>query len=264
MSEPAVHATAIVDPGAALGEGVRIGPYAVVGPHVRLGAGTVVGSHAVLDGHTTLGAGNQIFPFTSVGTAPQDRKFHGEATELVLGDGNVIREFATLQPGTAAGGGITRVGSGCLLMNYSHVAHDCIVGDGVTVANGAQLGGHVTLQDHVVVGALVGIHQFVKIGEAAILGAGSMVSLDVAPFCNATGDRATLHGLNLVGLKRRGIDAEVVRVLRQLYRVFFQSGLKTADALSAARRDLPPLPEVERFLRFVEQADRGLCREARD
>lgn len=263
MSAARIHPSAVVDPAAELGAGVEIGPYAIVGPHVRLGAGTVVAAHVVIDGHTTIGAENRLYPFAAVGTVPQDRKFHGEKTELVIGDRNVIREFATLQPGTEAGGGITRVGSDGLLMNYSHVAHDCIVGDRVTIANGAQLGGHVVIQDHVVVGALVGIHQFVKIGESAILGAGSMVSLDVAPFCNATGDRATLHGLNLVGLKRRGLDAETIGVLRRLYRIFFQSGLKTAAAIETARRDLPPLDLVERFLRFVEQADRGLCRESR-
>lgn len=264
MSAVRIHPTAIVDPAAALDDDVVVGPYSVVGPRVRLGRGTVVASHAVLEGNTTLGRDNHVFQFASVGAVPQDKKFHGEETQLVVGDRNVIREFATLQPGTEGGGGITRVGNGCLVMNYAHVAHDCIVGDNVILANGTQLGGHVTVQDFVVVGALVGIHQFVKIGESAIIGAGSMVSLDVAPFCNATGDRATLHGLNLVGLKRRGISEEAISVLRKLYRIVFQSKLKSAEAAERARAELPGLPEVERFLLFVGDAERGLCRPGRE
>jgi len=263
MSNAEIHPTAVVAAGAVLEDDVVIGPYSIIGPHVRLGRGTVVNSHAVIEGHTTLGSENRVFQFASIGADPQDKKFHGEASQLVIGDRNSIREFATLQPGTESGGGITRVGSDCLVMNYSHVAHDCIVGDGVVLANGTQLGGHVTLQDRVVVGALVGIHQFVKIGESAILGAGSMVSLDVAPFCNATGDRATLHGLNLIGLKRRGFDDETISALRKLYRIFFQSGLKLAQAAETARRDLPPLPPIGRFIEFVAAAERGLCREKR-
>jgi UDP-N-acetylglucosamine acyltransferase len=263
MSAPRIHPTAVVDSAAILEEDVVVGPYSVIGPHVRLGRGTVVASHAVIEGHTTMGAENRVFQFASIGADPQDRKFHGETSQLVIGDRNAIREFATLQPGTESGGGITKVGSGCLLMNYAHVAHDCIVGDEVIIANGSQLGGHVTIQDRVVVGALVGIHQFAKIGESAILGAGSMVSLDVAPFCNATGDRATLHGVNLVGLKRRGFDDETIAVVRKLYRLFFQSGLKTGAAIETARRELPQIPPVERFLTFVAGADRGLCREKR-
>lgn len=264
MSAPQIHPTAIVDPGAALDDDVVIGPYSVVGPQVRIGRGTVVASHAVIEGNATLGSENHVFQFASVGAVPQDKKFHGEDTQLIIGDRNVIREFATLQPGTESGGSITKMGSGCLVMNYSHVAHDCIVGDNVILANGTQLGGHVTVQDFVVVGALVGVHQFVKIGESAIIGAGSMVSLDVAPFCNATGDRATLHGLNLIGLKRRGIAEETIAVLRKLYRIVFQSKLKSAEAVERARGELPALPEVDRFLTFVGEAERGLCRPGRE
>jgi len=264
MSSPVIHPTAVVDPAAKLADDVVIGPYSVVGPHVRLGRGTVLASHAVVEGRTTMGAENHVFQFASVGAPPQDKKFHGEETELIVGDRNTIREFATLQPGTESGGGMTRVGNNCLVMNYAHVAHDCIVGDNVVLSNGAQLGGHVTIQDFVVVGALVGIHQFVKIGESAILGAGAMVSLDVAPFCNATGDRATLHGLNLLGLKRRGFDDEMIGVVRKLYRIVFQSSLKLADAAARARIELPAISPVERFLAFAEAAERGLCRPSRE
>jgi UDP-N-acetylglucosamine acyltransferase len=260
---PRIHPTAVVDPGAELADDAEVGAYSIIGPGVRIGRGTQIAAHAVIEGHTTLGAENRVFQFASVGAAPQDKKYQGEKTELVIGDRNTIREFATLQPGTKGGGGTTRVGNGCLLMNYSHVAHDCRLGDHVIIANGSQLGGHVTLQDHVVVGALAGIHQFVKIGESAILGAGSMVSLDVAPFCNATGDRATLRGLNLVGLERRGFDEETVAAIKRAYRIVFQSRLKLDEAVAAVRRELPSIAPVERFVAFIVQAERGLCRERR-
>ncbi len=260
MSAPRIHPTAIVAPEAQLAEDVGIGPYSIVGPHVSIGPRTEVGPHVVIEGRTALGADNRIFQFASIGPVPQDLKYHDEPSELFIGDGNTIREFATLHPGTENGGMVTRVGNRCLIMNYAHVAHDCILGDHIIVANGAQLGGHVVLQDYVVVGALVGIHQFVKIGESAILGAGSMVSLDVAPFCNATGDRAELHGLNLVGLRRRGMSAESIAALRKAYRIVFQSGLKVAEALQRLSREFSGAPEVTRFAAFIAQAERGLCR----
>lgn len=260
MTNARIHPAAVVAPEASLGEDVVVGPYAVIGPHVRLGARTEVGPHAMIEGRTTIGADNRIFQFAAIGAVPQDLKYRGEPSVLHIGDGNTIREFATLHPGTEGGGMVTEVGNGCLIMNYVHVAHDCHIGDRVIVANGAQLGGHVTLQDHVVVGALVGIHQFVKIGESAILGAGSMVSLDVAPFCNATGDRATLHGLNMVGLKRRDLSAASIASLRQAYRIVFRAGLKIGAAIERVRREVAMTAEVERFLAFVAGAERGLCR----
>ncbi len=263
MSGPQIHPTAIVAPEAHLGAGVTVGPYAVIGARVRVGAATRVGSHVVLDGRTTLGARNEIFPFASIGTAPQDLKYHGEDSALIIGDDNRIREFCTLQPGTEGGGMLTRVGDGNLLMNYTHVAHDCQIGHRTIVANGTQLGGHVTIEDGVVVGALSGIHQFVRLGESAIVGAGSMVSQDVPRFCNATGDRATLHGLNTLGLKRRGLDAAALRALHQAYRLMFQSGMRVVDAAARIRAELPGLAEVERFVAFIEASTRGVCREDR-
>ncbi len=260
MNRVQIHPTAVVAPEAVLGEGVVIGPYAVIGPHVRLGPRTVVGAHAVIEGRTTIGADNQIFPFASVGMVPQDLKYAGEPSELVIGDRNRIREFATLNPGTAGGGMVTRVGNDCLIMNYAHVAHDCRVGNHVILANGAQLAGHVTVEDYAVVGALVGIHQFVRVGESAILGAGSMVSLDVAPFCNATGDRATLHGLNVIGLRRRGLSEERIAALKRAYRLVFQSGLKMQEALIRVAREVPATPEVGHFVEFLRSSQRGICR----
>lgn len=262
MSGPQVHPTAFVAPGAELGDDVVVGAYTTIGAAVRIGAGTRVGTHVVIDGRTTIGARNEIFPFAAIGTVPQDLKYHGEASALVLGDENRIREFCTLQPGTEGGGMVTRVGDRNLLMNYTHVAHDCLVGDRNIIANGTQLGGHVTIESGVVVGALSGIHQFARLGESSIIGAGSMVSQDVPPFCNATGDRATLHGLNVLGLKRRGVAAEATRALRRAYRLMFQSHLRVVEAAARIRAEIPGVAEVERFVAFVEASTRGVCREA--
>lgn len=255
-----IHPTAVVDPRAELGTGVEIGPYAVVGPRVRLGDGTSVGAHAVVEGNTEIGAENRIFQFAAIGAVPQDLKYRGEDSVLVIGSRNQIREFATLHPGTEGGGMVTRVGDDNLLMNYSHVAHDCILGHRNIVANGAQLGGHVVVEDFVVIGALVGVHQFARVGESAILGAGAMASQDVPPFCNATGDRACLHGLNHLGLKRRGFSEATITAIKRAYRILFQSGLTTGEASARARNELPNVPEVERLVAFVEKSQRGVCR----
>jgi UDP-N-acetylglucosamine acyltransferase len=255
-----IHPTAVVDAGAEVAEEVEVGPYAIIGPRVRIGPGTTVGPHAVIEGRTTIGAGNRIFQFAAIGAITPDLKYQGEDSQLIIGDRNSIREFATLHPGTAVGGMVTRVGNDNLLMPYTHVAHDCSLGDHIVMANGAQLGGHVTLQDYVVVSALVGVHQFSKIGESAILGAGSMVTQDVAPFCNATGDRAVLHGLNTIGLQRRGFSEETIATLKKAYRLMFRTGLKVHEAARRIRETLPRLSEIERFLRFIESSERGICR----
>lgn len=260
MSGARIHPTAVVAAGAELDADVEIGPYAIVGAYVRVGSGTVIGPHAVLDGRTTIGTGNRIFHHASVGAVPQDLKYRGEDAQLVVGNHNIIREFATLHIGTAGGGMITSVGDRNLLMNFTHVAHDCRLGNGNILANGAQLGGHVTIEDFVVVGALAGVHQFVHIGESAIVGAGSMVSQDVPPFCNASGDRARLHGLNVLGLKRRGFDDDAVRELKRAYRLMFQSKLKVIDAVARIRAEVTPSRAVDHFVAFVEGSERGVCR----
>jgi len=260
VSGPRIHPGAVVAPGAELDDDVDIEAYAIVGPKVRIGRSTRVGPHTVIDGRTTIGCDNQIFHHASVGAVPQDLKYRGEDSELIIGNHNLIREFATLHIGTSGGGMVTRVGNHNLLMNFSHVAHDCQLGSHIVVANGAQLGGHVVIEDYVIVGALAGIHQFVKIGESAILGAGAMVSQDVPPFCNATGDRARLHGLNLIGLKRRGFSPELVRSIKGAYRIIFKSGLKLAEAVARARQEVPNSPEIEHFLAFIQAAARGVCR----
>lgn len=255
-----IHPTAIVDPQAELAEDVEVGPYAVVGAGVRLGKGCKIHAHAVVEGRTTLGEGNEIFQFASVGSKPQDLKFKGEPSELIIGHRNVIREYVSLNPGTTGGGMVTRVGDQNLLMMYCHIAHDCIVGNRNIVANGATLGGHVVLEDFCIIGGLAGIHQFVRIGSGAILGAGSMVSKDVPPFCNATGDRAKLHGLNLEGMRRRGFSKAQIEQVRKAYRIVFQSKLLTKDALARVQNEVAQTPEVLQFTDFIAQSKRGVCR----
>ena len=255
-----IHPTAVVASGAEIAADVEIGPYTIIGPQVRIDAGTVVGPHVVIEGLTTIGRNNRIFQYAAIGAIPQDLKYKGEPSRLEIGDGNRIREFATLHPGTTGGGMVTSIGNGNLLMNYCHIAHDCRLQDSNIVANGVQLGGHVTVESFAVLGALSAIHQFARIGESAIVGAGSMVSLDVPPFCNATGDRARLHGLNTLGLQRRGFPADVVSALKRAYRVMFQSGLKAREAIARLRAERPLIAEVERFVAFIEASGRGVCR----
>lgn len=255
-----VHPTAIVDPRAELDSEVEVGPYSVIGAGVRIGKGTKIHSHAAIQGRTTLGESNVVFPFATVGSAPQDLKYKGEPSELTIGSRNTIREYVSLNPGTTGGGMVTRVGDQNLLMMHCHIAHDCTVGNRNVIANGATLGGHVIIEDFVIVGGLVGIHQFVRIGTSAILGAGSMISKDVPPYCNATGDRARLRGLNVEGLKRRGFDLAVIETIRKAYRIAFNSKLRTDDALQRIRRELPAIPELEKFVTFIAESQRGVCR----
>jgi UDP-N-acetylglucosamine acyltransferase len=254
-----VHPTAIVAAGARLGVGVSIGPYAVIGAHVHVGDRTTVGPHAVLDGHTTIGAANRIFQFASVGAEPQDLKYRGEPSRLVIGDRNLIREFATLNPGTTGGGMLTSIGDDNLFMNYSHVGHDSHVGSRCILANSCALAGHVTLEVFVMIGGLAAVHQFTRIGESALVGGGAMVTHDVPPFCNAAGDRARIRGLNVIGLRRRGFDAARLRVIKQAYRVLFDTELPLAEARARCAEELGTAGDVGRMLEFIASSKRGLC-----
>lgn len=255
-----IHPSAVIAPSAQLGPGVEVGPYTVIGPQVSIGEQTWVGPHVVIDGHTTIGRENRIFQFASVGAIPQDKKYRGEESQLVIGDGNAIREFATLHTGTAGGGMVTRIGNDNLLMNYSHVAHDCQIGNGVVLANGATLAGHVTIEDYVTVGGLVAIHQFTRIGESVLLAGGAMVSQDVPPYCIATGDRAHLNGLNLIGLKRRGFTSEDISTLKKAYRTVFAEGLPLKEAIIRLREEYETSAVIAHLIAFLEESQRGVCR----
>jgi UDP-N-acetylglucosamine acyltransferase len=255
-----IHATAIIDPKARLADSVVIGPYCTVGPDVELGEGVELVSHVVVDGHTTVGAGTKVYPFATIGTNPQDLKYRGEETRLEVGANNIIREHVTMNPGTEGGGGLTRVGNGGLFMVGVHVAHDCLIGDGVIIANNVLLGGHIEMDDNAVIGGGAAIHQFVRIGKHAMVGGVSGVERDVIPFGTVTGNRATLQGLNIVGLKRRGFTREDLRSIREAVGMLF-SDTEIAAQIPAIQQAYPNCEPVAELLAFV-QADsrRGLIR----
>ena len=255
-----VHPTALIHPEAKLHESVEVGPYAVIGPKVRIGAGTRVGSHAVIEGRTELGERNRVFQFASVGAVPQDLKYAGEDTQLIIGDDNQIREFTTLHIGTNGGGGITRIGNKNLFMAYSHVAHDCRLGDSCVLANSAALAGHVEVGNHVAFGGLSAVHQFTRIGDHAFIAGGAMVAMDVPPYCTAQGDRAELVGLNTVGLARHGFSDDQIARVKDAYKVLFRSKLGLNEAIAKLKAEYGGHAEIDVFLDFVVQSKRGLTR----
>jgi UDP-N-acetylglucosamine acyltransferase len=256
-ASPRVHATAIVDPSAELGEAVEIGPYCVVGPNVRVGDGTRLGAHVVIERDTSLGRDCRVHPGAVLGGDPQDLKYGGEAAPLLVGDRTVIRECVTLNRGTEARGR-TQIGADCLLMAYSHVAHDCLLGDHVIIANSVNMGGHCELGDWVIVGGLTAIHQFVQIGPHAFVGGCSAVRKDVPPFVKAAGDPLRLFGLNTVGLQRRGFSDEQRAAIRRAYRLLFQSKTNLSDAVKAARAEVGSSEGVQQLLAFIERSERGI------
>lgn len=255
-----IHPTAIVAEGARLGAGVEVGPCSIIEDGVEIGEGTWIGPHVVIRRHTTIGARCRLFQFGSIGEVPQDLKFKGETSRLVIGDGNTIREFVSLHRGTAGGGGVTRLGDGNLIMAYVHVAHDCQIGSGVVMANGASLSGHVEIEDRAVVGGLVGVHQFVRIGAFAFVGGASALVKDVPPYTLSAGNPQRLCGLNVVGLKRAGFAPEVVRALKEAYRIVVRERLLLEAALRKVEAEVEPLAEVRRFVEFVRASQRGIPR----
>lgn len=255
-----IHPTAIVHPSAQIGDGVQIGPFTVVGEHVSIGAGTVVAPHVVIDGWTEIGRDNRIFQFASIGAPPQDLKYRGGKTTLKIGDRNTFREFVTMHCGTEDGGGETVIGNDNLFLAYSHVAHDCRVGNRVILSNGATLAGHVIVEDHAILSGLCAIHQFTRIGCHAMIAGGSMVAQDVAPYTLAQGDRARTVGLNLVGLKRRGFSESATRSIKKAYRLVFRSGLKIEEALEQIGQELEGSPELSAFVDFLRNSERGVAR----
>ncbi len=252
-----IHPTALIDPGAELADGVEIGPFVIVGPGVSMGPGCQLGPRVTITRNTRLGRNVRVGDGTVLGGDPQDLKYRGEDTWLEIGDDAVIREYATINRGTARSG-VTRIGARCYVMSYVHVAHDCRVGDRSVLANGVQLAGHVTVEENVNLSGLVAVHQFVTIGGFAFIGGCSRVSQDIPPFVMAVGNPVELFGLNTVGLQRSGVPADTVNALKRLYRLLFNSSLNFSQAIERARLELPALPEVHRFIEFVARSERGV------
>ena len=255
-----IDARAIVSPDAQLAPDATVGPFSVIGPQVRIGARTVIGPHAVINGPTTIGADNRIFQFASIGDAPQDKKYRGEPTQLVIGDRNVFRESCTINRGTTHDKGVTHIGDDNLFMAYSHVAHDCVIGDNTVFANSVALGGHVEVGDWVILGGLTAVHQFTKIGAHAFLGGGAILSRDVPPYLMVAGNPAVPHGVNAEGLRRRGFSDEQVRHIREAYRVLYRSDLKLAEALTQLAPLAEQHPEIRTFVEFIHASTRSLVR----
>ena len=254
-----IHPTAVVDAGAEIDPAADIGPYAVIGPHVRIGADTWVGPHAVVTGRTTVGRENRIFQFASVGEVPQDKKYAGEESELVIGDGNTIREFVTLNCGTAQGHNRTQVGNHNWIMAYVHIAHDCVIGDDTTFANGATLAGHVEVQDHAILGGFTLVHQFCRVGRYAFSGMGTALNKDLPPFVLASGNLARPYGLNREGLRRAGFSEETMEALARAYKLMIRvSGGQPEEEVSQL---VGQYPEVEQMRAFIAESRRGIIRE---
>ncbi len=255
-----IHPTAIVDSKAEIDSNVEIGPYSVINENVSIGAGTVIGPHVMVDRYVSIGPDCHIFQYASVGAEPQAVKFKGEKTFVKIRRGTIVREFATINRGTAFGTGVTEIGEENLLMAYCHVAHDCQTGRRVILANNATLAGHISIGDYVTVGGLVAIHQFVRIGEHAYVGGKSGVPKDNPPYVIATGDRAKLYGLNRVGLKRHGFPETTVTALKKVYRIFFRFGITLNEAIERSLAEVDHLPEVVNFINFIKSSERGITR----
>ena len=255
-----IHPTAIVHSKAKIAEGVEIGAFTVIGEHASIGKDTKIASHVLIEGWTTIGERNQIFPFSCIGTPPQDIGYRNEETYLIIGNDNVIRESATIHRATTKEDRVTVIGNSNFLMAYSHVAHDCKLGNHIIMANSAGLGGHITVGDYAILGGIVAVHQFVRIGEYAIIGGQSAVSQDIPPYVSAAGNRAKLYGLNLVGLKRRGFSEEAISNLKKAYRIIFRSGLILEEALSKVKEELGDSPDAMRLMEFMKNSKRGITR----
>jgi UDP-N-acetylglucosamine acyltransferase len=259
-----IHASAIVDARAELADDVQIGPFSVIGPEVVIGSGTSIQSHVLVTGRTRIGRNNRIYSFSTLGEVPQDKKYAGEPTELLIGEGNTIREFCSLNIGTAQGGGVTRVGSDNWIMGYVHIAHDCAVGDHTVMANLTQLAGHVTVGDWAILGGMVGVHQFVRIGAHSMCGGGSTLVQDVPPFVLCRGSPAQPFGLNVEGLQRRGFDEATIAALKRAYRTLFREGLTLAQAreaiLSGVETGSAGADALARLIEFLDVPGRGIIR----
>ena len=260
MVSTEIHPTAVVDPGASIGEDVRIGPYSLIGSDVVLGDNCEIHGHVVIDGRTRIGSGTKIFPFASIGLPPQDLKYNGEPSELEIGANNVIREHVTMNPGTEGGGMLTKIGDRCLFMVGTHVGHDCQLGDSVIMANNATLAGHVQVMDYAVFGGLSAVHQFVRIGRYAMVGGMTGVERDVIPFGSVVGDRARLSGINLVGMKRRGLGREEISDVRKAYRLLFASEGTFQERLAEVAKEFTHSASVMEMVDFIQaDSSRKIC-----
>jgi UDP-N-acetylglucosamine acyltransferase len=255
-----IHETAIVDPNAVIGDDCYIGPYSTIGAEVTLGAGVRMDSHVVVGGKTTIGSGTIIYPFASIGLAPQDLKYAGEPTSVEIGSRNHIREFVTIHRGTAGGGGVTMIGDGNLLMAQSHVAHDCRIGNEVIMANAATLAGHVTIEDRANIGAYSGVHQFCRIGTEAFVGGYSVIVKDALPFAISQGNHAKCYGINRLGMRRRGYSKDTIEKLHHAFHLLLSSKLNTSQAVEKMREEITECPEVDLLVEFIESSGRGVVK----
>ncbi|HAJ91732.1 MAG TPA: acyl-[acyl-carrier-protein]--UDP-N-acetylglucosamine O-acyltransferase [Gammaproteobacteria bacterium] len=255
-----IHTTAIIDPGAELAADVSVGPYTVIGPDVVVGAGSVIGPHVVINGPTRIGRDNRIYQFASIGEAPQDKKYAGEPTRLEIGDRNTIREFVTINRGTAQDEGVTRLGDDNWIMAYVHIAHDCRIGNQTIFANNASLAGHVTIGDSVILGGFTLVYQFCSIGAYSLTAYGSGVSLNIPPYVTVAGTPARPHGLNMEGLRRRGVPEATRKLLKQSYKTLYRENLSLQDAIKVLKDRVKDCPELEIFVTFLEQQKRGIVR----
>lgn len=256
-----IHPTAVIHPKAKLAKDVSIGPYSVIGEHVTIGRGTRLISHVYVEGWTEIGERCQIYPYASIGTPPQHLQYKGEPTRVVIGHDNMVREYVTINRGTVHGGGVTTVGNENFLMAYVHIAHDCHLGDGLVMANAATLAGHITIGDHAIIGGLVGIHQYVRVGAYAMIGGCSAVGLDVPPFTRAAGGyRATMYGVNSIGLRRQGFSRERISALKRAYELLFRLNHRLPDAIKIARDEFGENADVMKLVAFVEATGRGICK----
>jgi UDP-N-acetylglucosamine acyltransferase len=265
QSKVLLHPSAIVDPGAELAADVQVGPYTVIGPGVRIGSGTRIESHVVLAGDTKIGRNNRIFSFCAIGTEPQDKKYAGEPTQLVIGDGNTIREYCLFNVGTVQGGGVTRIGSDNWIMGHAHIAHDCEVGDHTIIANGVPLGGHVRVGDWAIIGGTSAVHQFVRVGAHSMCGGGTILTQDLPPFVMCNGVPAKAHGLNVEGLKRRNFSDDSIAALRRAYRLLYRDNLPLIEARAALAALIAECSDevagpLQQLAQFLAEPGRGIVR----
>lgn len=260
MNVIGIHPTAIIDPKAELASDVRVGPYTIIGPNVKIDSGCEIGPHAVIEGPTEIGKNNRIFQFASIGEECQDKKYKGEATSLVIGDNNTIREYCSLQRGTVQDKGVTTIGSNNWFMVYVHIAHDCIVGDNCVFANTVEVAGHVEIGNNVILGALSGVHQFCKIGHNSMAGGGSIILKDIPAFVMVSGNPAAAHGMNFEGMRRRGWSAETIGTLKKAYKIVYREGLTVEKALDELDQLVADCPEVKIFADSIRASERGITR----